>query len=51
ITIAFSEAIQINMSGLAIAAIVGITLNAILPGNTYEFGKDLKGDTAVSFEV
>lgn len=51
ITIPFSETIQVNLSGLAIAAIVGILLNAILPGNTYEFGKDLKGDTAVSFEV
>ncbi|MEG1074905.1 MAG: uracil-xanthine permease family protein [Ruthenibacterium sp.] len=51
ITIAFTEAIQINLSGLAIAAIVGIVLNAVLPGNTYEFGKDLKGETSVSFKV
>ncbi len=29
--------ISINLSGLAIAAIAGILLNAILPGNTYEF--------------
>ena len=28
---------SINLSGLAIAAIVGILLNAILPGNDYEF--------------
>lgn len=34
-----------TLSGLAIAAIVGILLNAILPGNDYEFGTDLKGDT------
>ena len=27
-----------------IAALAGIILNAILPGNDYEFGKDLKGD-------
>ena len=27
----------IELSGLAIAAIAGILLNAILPGNTYEF--------------
>ena len=40
-----------TLSGLAIAAIVGILLNAILPGNDYEFGTDLKGDTAVNFEV
>lgn len=41
----------INLSGLAIAAIVGILLNAILPGNDYEFGKDLEGDTSVTFKV
>ena len=29
--------VNINLSGLAIAAIVGILLNAILPGNDYEF--------------
>lgn len=51
ITIAFSSTFQINLSGLAIAAILGIALNAILPGNTYEFGKDLKGDTSVKFTV
>ena len=41
----------INLSGLAIAAIAGIFLNAILPGNDYEFGKDLEGDTSVTFKV
>ena len=51
ITIPFTADFQVTLSGLAIAAIVGILLNAILPGNTYEFGKDLKGDTAVTFEV
>ena len=29
---------------LAIAAIAGIFLNAILPGNDYHFGDDIKGD-------
>ena len=29
--------VSVNLSGLAIAAIVGILLNAILPGNDYEF--------------
>ncbi len=43
--------LTINLSGLAIAAIVGIVLNAILPGNDYEFGKDLDGDTSVGFRV
>lgn len=42
---------NVNLSGLAIAAIVGIVLNAVLPGNDYEFGADLEGDTAVSFKV
>lgn len=28
---------QINLSGIAIAAIVGIGANAILPGNEYNF--------------
>lgn len=30
---------SITLSGLAIAAILGIALNAIIPGNDYEFGK------------
>ncbi|MGN1092272.1 MAG: uracil-xanthine permease family protein [Monoglobaceae bacterium] len=41
----------ISLSGLAIAALVGIILNAVLPGKDYEFGKDLQGDTSVNFEV
>ena len=41
----------ISLSGLAVAAIVGIVLNAILPGKDYEFGTDHKGDTAVNFKV
>ncbi len=43
--------VTISLSGLAIAAIVGIVLNAILPGKDYEFGEDLQGDTAVDFEL
>ncbi len=39
-----------KLSGLAVAALVGIILNAILPGKDYEFGEDLKGDTAVNFD-
>ncbi len=34
----------ITLSGLAIAAIAGVALNAILPGNDYEFGADVSGD-------
>lgn len=36
----------ITVTSLAIAAILGIFLNAILPGNDYEFGKDIEGDTS-----
>lgn len=41
----------INLSGLAVAAIVGIILNAVLPGNDYEFGTNDQGDKAVNFKV
>ena len=58
--ISFSEAgaiafqigeVTISLSGLAVAAIVGILLNAVLPGNDYQFGKDEKGDKSVNFKV
>ena len=42
-------AVTISLSGLAIAAIVGITMNAVLPGKDYEFGTNEQGDTAVNF--
>ena len=32
--------VAITLSGLAIAAIAGILLNAILPGKDYEFKED-----------
>ena len=35
---------SITLTALAIAAIAGIVLNAILPGNDYEFGKNPEGD-------
>ena len=35
---------SITLTGLALAAIVGIVLNAILPGNDYTFGVNLEGD-------
>lgn len=41
----------ISLSGLAVAALTGILLNAILPGKDYEFGTDLQGDTSVNFKV
>ena len=40
----------VSLSGLAVGALVGILLNAVLPGNDYEFGNDLQGDTAVNFQ-
>jgi len=51
LTIVNTESLTINLSGLAIAAILGITLNAILPGNDYEFGKSLEGDTSANFQM
>ena len=42
---------DVSFSGLATAAIVGIVLNAVLPGKDYEFGSDLQGDTIVNFKV
>ena len=42
---------SVSLSGLAVASIVGILLNAILPGKDYEFGKDEQGDTSVNFKV
>ena len=41
----------ISLSGLAVGALVGILLNAVLPGNDYQFGANASGDTAVNFEV
>ena len=41
--------LAITLSGLAVAAIVGIVMNAILPGKDYEFGTNQQGDTAVNF--
>ena len=35
---------DITLTGLAIAALCGVVLNAILPGNDYEFGADPQGD-------
>ena len=37
---------SVTLTSLAIAAIAGIVLNAILPGNDYEFGKNPKGDVS-----
>ncbi len=43
--------VKISLSGLAVASLVGIILNAVLPGNDYVFGKNEQGDQAVNFKV
>lgn len=40
--------VSITLTSLAIAAIAGIALNAILPGNDFHFGKTATSDTAAS---
>lgn len=41
----------ISLSGLAVGALVGIILNAILPEKDYVFDEDKPNDTGVNFEV
>ena len=43
--------VKVSLSGLAVGALVGIILNAILPGNDYTFGKNDQGDKSVNFKV
>ncbi|QNL43562.1 uracil-xanthine permease [Oscillibacter hominis] len=38
--------ITIKLSGIATAALVGIALNAVLPGNDYQFGKTANSDAS-----
>ena len=42
---------NISFSGLAVGAMVGIILNAILPGKDYTFDEDEPSDTGVDFAV
>ena len=54
IGVSYSGSIQIgvvSLSGLAVASIVGIVLNAVLPGKDYEFEQEDKGATSVNFKV
>ena len=41
----------ISLSGLAVGSIVGIVLNAIMPGKDYVYGADKQGDESVNFIV
>ncbi|MGN0651716.1 MAG: uracil-xanthine permease family protein, partial [Gemmiger sp.] len=43
--------VSITLSGLAIAAIAGIVLNAILPGNDYEFDSNESNGEGASLRV
>ena len=42
---------SVSLSGLAVASIVGIVLNAVLPGQDYTFEKDDEGASSVNFQV
>ena len=44
-------AVTVNLSGLAVGALTGIILNAVLPGKDYKFDDDEPSDTGVNFEV
>ena len=43
--------VTISLSGLAVGALTGILLNAILPGKDYNFDEEKPDDTGVNFEV
>ena len=45
ITFSIGEA-HVTLTNLAIAAIAGIALNAVLPGKDYEFGTDADSDSS-----
>ena len=42
---------SITLTSLAIAAIAGIVLNAILPGNDYHFGENAEGDASQGVDL
>lgn len=50
LNIHITDSFNINLSGLAVAAIAGIALNAIIPGNDYEFGEHNPDHEAIVFE-
>ena len=44
-------AVTISLSGIAVGALVGIILNAVLPGKDYVFDEEKPDDTGVNFAV
>ena len=42
---------SLSLSGLAVASLTGIILNAILPGKDYDFDQSHEGSTSVNFQV
>ena len=51
ISFTIAKKITISLSGLAVGALTGIILNAILPGKDYVFDDDEPSDTGVNFQV
>lgn len=43
--------VTISLSGLAVGSLVGIMMNAVLPGHPYEYNEDNLDPTGVNFEV
>ncbi len=43
--------VNISFSGIATGSLVGIILNAVLPGKDYEFEEEKPNDTGVNFEI
>ena len=41
--------VTISLSGLAVGALTGILLNAVLPGKDYQFDEEKPDDTGVNF--
>ena len=42
---------SVSLSGLAVGSVVGIVLNAVMPGKDYVYGADKQGDESVNFIV
>ena len=42
---------SVSLSGLAVGSLVGIVLNAVMPGKDYVFGQNPQGDESVNFII